>query len=136
MDYAGTRLLGWATFQKQQEFPNYTQNHNLEKHLSRVGLKMFSPNPHPPNLSSFDGKNNFNSLNSRRRPRPSHQSQPSITATLTAHPPKKPRQRSVSAQRQLNASPEAQAVLAASASALTEQATKQTDRKGVVVEWV
>lgn len=97
---------------------------------------MFSPNPHPSNLSSFDGKNNFNSLNSRRRPRPPHQSQPSITATLTAHPPKKPRQRSVSAQRQLNASPEAQAVLAASASGLPEQVAKQPDRKGVVIEWV
>ncbi|EWC45770.1 hypothetical protein DRE_05107 [Drechslerella stenobrocha 248] len=92
------------------------------------------------NASFLDGPSTQGSAGSfgtqsRRRPRPQHQSQASINASNALHPQKKSRQRSVSAQRELNASPEALAAVAAATIDVSSIRSLPEKKKGAVVEW-
>ncbi|KAK6339036.1 hypothetical protein TWF696_009832 [Orbilia brochopaga] len=94
------------------------------------------------NASFFDGPSTQGSAaggsfgsQSRRRPRPANPSQSSINASNALHPQKKPRQRSVSAQRELNASPEALAAVAAATMDVSSIRSLQDKKKGAAVEW-
>ncbi|KAK6510033.1 hypothetical protein TWF481_004746 [Arthrobotrys musiformis] len=76
------------------------------------------------------------STQSRRRPRPTPSSQNSLlSASNSLHPTKKVRQRSVSAQRELNASPEAMAAVAAATMDVSSIRSLQDKKKGSLVEW-
>ncbi|KAK6517314.1 hypothetical protein TWF281_003972 [Arthrobotrys megalospora] len=76
------------------------------------------------------------STQSRRRPRPAQSSQNSLlSATNSLHPTKKSRQRSVSAQRELNASPEAMAAVAAATMDVSSIRSLADKKKGSLVEW-
>ncbi|RVD81231.1 uncharacterized protein DFL_009105 [Arthrobotrys flagrans] len=76
------------------------------------------------------------STQSRRRPRPVPSSQSSLlSASNSLHPTKKARQRSVSAQRELNASPEAMAAVAAATMDVSSIRSLQDKKKGPLVEW-
>ncbi|EPS44018.1 hypothetical protein H072_1982 [Dactylellina haptotyla CBS 200.50] len=87
-------------------------------------------------ITSTQGSNTSNfGTQSRRRPRPPHQSQASIAASNSLHPQKKSRQRSVSAQRELNASPEAMAAVAAATMDVSSIRSLQDKKKGSVIEW-
>ncbi|KAK6535191.1 hypothetical protein TWF694_001661 [Orbilia ellipsospora] len=86
-------------------------------------------------ITSTQGSNTSFGTQSRRRPRPPHQSQISISASNSLHPQKKPRQRSVSAQRELNASPEAMAAVAAATMDVSSIRSLQDKKKGSVIEW-
>lgn len=91
------------------------------------------------NASFYEGNTTMNTsfgTQSRRRPRPQHQSQASISASHALHPQKKPRQTSVIAQRELNASPEAVAAVAAATMEVSSIRSYQEKKKSNVVEWV
>ncbi|KAF3936462.1 hypothetical protein ABW19_dt0207189 [Dactylella cylindrospora] len=103
---------------------------------------MYSPSPAASqaqsNASFQDGQSTQGSTfgsQSRRRPRPPHQSQASISASNALHPQKKQRQRSASAQREMNASPEAIAAVAAATMDVSSIRSLQDKKKGTVVEW-
>ncbi|KAK6338292.1 hypothetical protein TWF730_002356 [Orbilia blumenaviensis] len=106
---------------------------------------MTDPLHHPSQLSNasmLDQPSTQNSANtsfstqSRRRPRPVPSSQNSLlSASNSLHPTKKVRQRSVSAQRELNASPEAMAAVAAATMDVSSIRSLQDKKKGPLVEW-
>ncbi|KAF3088979.1 hypothetical protein TWF706_010537 [Orbilia oligospora] len=94
------------------------------------------------NASMLDQPSTQSSVNtsfstqSRRRPRPVPSSQNSLlSASNSLHPTKKVRQRSVSAQRELNASPEAMAAVAAATMDVSSIRSLQDKKKGSLVEW-